>query len=52
MIFKDCPEHLKEINFPYCVNNCALAEMLGISECENVECCMWKFKKEKNNETF
>ena len=38
-------EELKEIPFPACVEYCGLANILGVSECENVPQCQYKFQE-------
>lgn len=38
---------LKNIPFPECTKTCALIEVLGAGECENVNFCKYKFSKQK-----
>ena len=36
-------EELKEVPFPDCVEKCGTCNILGVSECENILFCQWKF---------
>ena len=37
----------RNISFPECYNYCAIVKVLGVSECENIPGCRWKFKEYK-----
>jgi hypothetical protein len=45
-IIKMTADELKNIPFPNCYNKCELVNFLGVGECENIETCQHKFKKE------
>lgn len=35
----------RNINFPECYEYCEIVKVLGVSECENIRGCRWKFKE-------
>ena len=35
----------RDMSFPECYKHCAIVKHLGVSECENIRGCRWKFKE-------